>query len=183
MNRMERKIRAKDGTWRTIVSYDGGLTWQMNANAAARRITAAANLLGNKKFFGKNKKPKFFWNGEPVSFQTKLAKTYQAYVGPEKDEDSKVPTRHAGPVILPVEHHGSPILGKAKGKPQKYRRNLRTKREPQVQIMRPVHWHYCHGKRYVCSCDEKWKRRPCGGDAGCLHATGLKPSWWAALFK
>ena len=163
MNRMERKIRANDGTWRTVVSYDGGLTWQMNANAAHRRITAATNLLG---------KP----------YKKKIAKEYQAYVGPEEDEDSKVPNRHASPVLLPVEHHGSPILGKAKGKPQKYRKNLRPKREPQVQIMRPVHWHYCHGKRYCCSCDEKWKRRPCGGDAGCL-VTGDKPSWWAALFK
>ena len=181
MNRMERKIRANDGTWRTIVSYDGGLTWQMNASAAHRRITAATNLSNaESKKYGNSKK-KYDWNGELVTFKTKLEKTYQAYVGPDA-EDSKVPNRHAGPVLLPVEHHGSPILGKAKGKPQKYRKNLRPKREPQVKIMRPVHWHYCHGRRYVCSCDEKWKRRPCGGDAGCL-ITGDKPSWWAALFK
>lgn len=85
-------------------------------------------------------------------------------------------TRKEQPVLLPVSHHGAVMLGKAKGKNQKHKRNLRVKKERHVasqvvtgptgqsKVLRKSHYHWCHGKQLVCQCDTPYFRRLCGGD-------------------
>lgn len=152
VRRIEKTVRAADGTVRKLVSYDGE-TWQMDKMAARRRVTSATNLHGRK-------------------FEKKLKKKFVAYTNPGTQE---VPD----PVILPVDYHGTPLIGKDKGK--KGRRNMRRKKEQNVvqramvpgfagigMVPKPIHKHRCHGRMFVCSCDTPYLKRKCGGSV-CLR--------------
>ncbi len=165
VQRMEKKIRAKDGTWRTLVSYDG-VTWGMDVAKEQRRVRAVTNLHGKrlaKKQKAENKQARL---ERRVPHPITRERQFQVANNQHASEP-----RRPHPVILPVTPSGSPMLGKAKGKNQKYRRNLKKRvvqLEPKVELLKPVHYHRCHYKRYPCSCDTPWQRRLCGGDK-CLY--------------
>lgn len=131
----------------TLVSFDG-VTWQKDAQAERRRIRSSMNLHGES------------W------YRQKIEKTFDIAVNPGVQ---KTPA----PVILPVTHRGSPILGKDKGKKHHLKKNLKRQKEQDVRFMKPVHRHLCHGKSFVCSCPEKWKKRRCGGSY-CLIAVSME---------
>lgn len=144
VKRMEKTIRAPNGQFRKMVSYDGGEHWRMDAKAERRRIVNSTRLHGAKWLKAQEKKHDIANNA-----------------------GTETPP---GSVILPVEHRGSTFLGKAVGKNQKYHKALKPRRpEREVPIMRPVHRHRCHSKTYLCSCDTPYFRRPCGGSKGCIH--------------
>jgi len=135
--RMEKIIQTPEGP-KTLYSFDG-LKWSLSIEDAKKRASAAINL-----------------HGRPY------AERMTAHVLAITNPGTDVPP---APVLLPVQEHGSAFLGRAKGKAQKYRRNLRRKKELLGVIPRPVHYHRCHNRSYVCSCDSPMpKRRPCGGD-------------------
>lgn len=96
-----KEVRGADGKLHTLYSYDGGASWALDYKDVQKRQRAVENF-----------------------------QEYRERKNPEKYKKRKIarsrPGLH-GPVILPVRHHGSPILGKEKGKPQKFRRNLRSK--------------------------------------------------------
>lgn len=139
-------------TWKlhvtTLVSYDG-IAWLSDKNRAARRVQAAENLHGRK------------W----------IKKLDQKF---DTATDAYAVTSESLPVILPVAHSGSPFLGKDKGKKHHLRRNLRVKPpSPEVPLMTPVHYHWCHGEQHACSCDTPWKKHRCGGTY-CLAALSIE---------
>lgn len=138
------KCRGAGESEQRLVSYDG-ISWQMDQHKARRRLQSAINLKGKR------------WAKQ---------KEKQLDVATNKHAEKRKPES----TLIQVDHHGSPFLGKAKGKNQKYKRNLKRKKEREVKIMRPVHFHRCHGERFSCSCDTPWKKRRCGGQY-CLHAT------------
>jgi hypothetical protein len=161
VNKLEKTIRASDGTLQKMVSFDGEV-WRLEAheNKEALRLSRAANLRGRKWLKAKTQ----HFNARHVNQGT----GYQP------------------PVILPVEHHGNPFLGKEKGKNQKYRRNLRRRKaDKEVKLKREnididklpvIHRHRCHDKFFICSCEFPYLKRKCGGSAGCLREMkgGLK---------
>ncbi len=157
IKRLQKRIRDADGRFRILVSYDG-TTWHLDDKKAQRRITAASNLHG---------------------------KTFMEKIDAEWDRIMGTVTKAVpDPVLLPVTTHGSPILGKAKGKNQKYRRNLRVRKEREVQqrqyvpgahgigmVPKGVHKHRCHNRFFMCSCEFPWLKRKCGNTI-CLHEKG-----------
>lgn len=144
--RMEKLIRAADGTMRRLVSFDGE-RWRMDAAAEKRRIQSATNLHGK-------------------TWAKKVEKKFQVA--------NNHGTRYSPPVVLPVEHHGNPFLGKEKGKKHHLRRNLRSQPVKEVRVrLTKVHYHRCHNERYACMCLTAWQRRPCGGEAGCLRKEAI----------
>jgi hypothetical protein len=142
VKRMEKIIRARDGSMRKLYSFDGE-RWRMDAKAEKRRMQSAENLHGAK------------W---------RKAQEKKFVIANNKGSGEPLP-----PVILPVEHRTSPLLGKEKGKNQKYHKALKPRKpEREVLVMRPVHRHRCHGRYFLCSCEFSYFKRLCGGTI-CLH--------------
>ncbi len=98
---------------------------------------------------------------DPENPATPIAVVLHSIDGVTWGTDIAALKRRIQSAILPEVH--SPILGKEKGKKHALRRNLRTKKEPEVRFVKAVHFHRCHGRKYSCSCDTPWFRRPCGG--------------------
>jgi hypothetical protein len=154
VRRLKRRIRAGDGTFRTLVSLDGE-AWVLEASEhkLRRRLTSASNLHGNRWVKGKKKE-------------------FDARINPGVQTDSW---------LNPVPKHGSPMLGKAKGKAQKFRKNLRRKKERNVKVMKAVHFHMCPGedhphtkRRFSCSCERPKARHVMCGSSKCLYDYKVK---------
>lgn len=182
--KITKKIRAADGTWRVMVSFDG-VHWRLDKNAAdeAARLHRVAKLMNNRvavsrdPVTGDKKKRRV----PLVDPQTGKRTTFERL----QDKNLTELLRPSGegvaspPVILPVTRIGGTQLPKKKGKNQKYRRNLKRKKERVVRVARLVHRHSCHGVHhpmvkgetyFICSCYEPKKHRNCGGDT-CLYST------------
>lgn len=130
-----RRIRSADGTWRTLISYDGS-TWAMDGHREKVRQNRSATLHRGK------------------------VRAIRAIHG----ATSTVRDVQPALLTLGVDHYpDTPKSGNGKAK-----RPRPPKPEPDVVRLRPVHHHWCHGLKFVCSCDTPYFRRPCGGDAGCL---------------
>lgn len=140
----------------TMVSLDGS-TWVLEQNEAReqRRIQGGINLHGAR--WAKTKK-----------------KDFDARINPGK-------VKAAVPPML--EYTDSSFLGKDQGKQQKYRRNLRRKKEKLPKIAKPVHFHTCRGvfhpkkydlhekeynTKFICACDKPRTSRFCGPNF-CLY--------------
>jgi hypothetical protein len=147
MKRVEKQITTKEGTV-TLYSFDG-IRWHLSSKDAARRVNAGWQF---QKYREEQKK-----RGPDGRFKKQEKK--ETIVSPESRLES-----------LGIVRHGSPILGKAKGKNQKYRRNLRAKKEQDVRVMRKaaIHYHRCTGHRFACACETPYLKRKCSGGPLCL---------------
>lgn len=162
VRKIDKVIRAADGTLRKMVSFDGGETWvwDKKAHKEQSRLNNVARLQEGRR---RKKDPDFIrW---PESWDEEKRQEIDARTNPGVQA---VPL----PVILPVTRYGSRPVKKT-GKNQKYRKNLRPKKERNVRILRPVHFHRCHGEKFICACATPKVKRLCGGKEGefCLHAS------------
>lgn len=145
INVMTRKIRASDGTFRTLYSYDNGESWGAKAGQMRSKIERAERL--------HEYRPKMKDGAKEPSPMDKIAERH-----------SGVTVRVPEPVLMEMpSHHGQPLSREGAKKTRRSLRNFKN-----VVAVRPVHIHRCHNATYSCSCDTPWKKRPCGG-SHCLY--------------
>jgi hypothetical protein len=173
VNKLEKTIRASDGTLQKMVSFDGEV-WRLEAqeNKEAVRLQRSTQLaqVRWKTKVAKLKDKKKYPALSPEDIR------HEAGPHPAKKQTDHFNARHVNegtgykaPISVAVSRHGNAFLGKEQGKKHKYKRNLKRKpADREVPLLRPSHKHFCHGKSYVCACETWWLRRPCGGNAGCM---------------
>lgn len=147
---LTKQIVDADGAVRTMVSYDGD-TWALDGRKLATRLTRS---MAAKKRMAKGR-------NAVLAAHNAIKATIAGMSA--KRANVERPRREARPLLLPVVARSvAGGRGRSNPKPRKIPKD-------RTRDIRPVHFHRCHGKRFVCSCDTPWKKSTCGGSAGCLH--------------
>lgn len=133
-----RRIRAADGTWRTLTSYDNE-RFVLNKRKEQKRIDAKDRREPGWAAMVQNH---VLTDNKEGNRQKRLAKT------PE-------------PVMAPRQLFSLTSIGEEKSR-ERSRRGRHLKNFIDVPLMRKVHPHWCHGVQYMCCCDTPYFRRKCG---------------------
>jgi hypothetical protein len=130
----KKAIRAMDGKFRTLVSYDGGEHWVLDGQREQTRIGRADTL-----------HPGYTAKAEAASASAR--------------EVSTLPADPPDPVMVRIQKPSEPRGGRGKAKTPRRLKTIHLKEKPATAH----HLHRCHGKQFVCTCTTPYFKRKCGG--------------------